>query len=123
MNSPIPQKGNEIKIKREGVLIRARFDSTDTLEKALIIDEDREIKIKITRNLDEVTFALSWGDFSVKMKKGFGINLPMILSKHAFTHIYKSPLEFYKAILNLIKNSIEKEYWDAQEVYEKYYNK
>ncbi len=123
MDSPIPQKGNEIKIEEEGVIIRARFDNRDILEKALIIDENWDIKIKITRYLDEVTISIKWKDFAIKFKEGFGINLPGFLYKSMFLTLSKTPLEHLKGLLSVIEELVQKEYWKAQEIYEENYNK
>jgi len=102
----------------EWVVIKAKFNDRDILEEALIVDERKEMKIKISRYLDEVTFEAEWRGFSIKLTKGFGVNLPGILYRTVFVNEFKSPLEYYKVILNLVEMSVEKEYEKAQEIYE-----
>ncbi len=110
--------GDFYKSAGEGVVIKAVFDEKSILEEALIVDERKELKVKITRYLDEVTFALSWRGFSVKLTKGFGTSLPGILYKDVFVNEFKSPIEYYKVLLNLIEMSIDKEYEKAQNEFE-----
>jgi hypothetical protein len=119
MGNPETKKENMIKMEQDGVVIKARFNDRDLLEEAIIVDEKRDLKIKIVRNMDEVTFETKWRGFQVKMKKGFGINLPGIVYRDMFEKNYRTPLEYYKVILNIMAKLIDDEYWIAQKIYEK----
>ncbi len=122
MNNPMSQKENIIEIEREGIYIKAKFDDKDVLEKALIIDEKWDIKIKILRYLDEVTVAIKWRDFSVKLTQGFGIYLPGFMYKSVFMDLVQSPLIALKGLLSMVEELVEKKYWIVQEIYEENYN-
>ncbi len=101
-----------------GVLIKATFDEKGIMLWGVVVDENKEMAVRISRNGSEVTFEVKWRGFMVRARKEFGYNLPGILNEHKFTHLYRTPIEYYKAVLSLINMLIEGEYEFAQSTFE-----
>ncbi len=103
----------------KSVYIQTEFDRKGVLERAIVIDKAKEMKVKIIRDMSTVVFEVRWRGFSVRLVKDFGVNLPGFLEKKQFNNLYKTPLEFYKGVLSIIETLVKEEYEKAQEIYEK----
>ncbi len=102
----------------EGAKIKAKFDQYGVLEWAVILDEKKGIAVRITRSDDYFIFYAKWGDFSVQLRKEYSLILPGIFNKDVFIRDFSTPLEYYKALLNIIRMMVEEQYEIAQSVYE-----
>ncbi len=104
--------------KPGGKFAKVVFDKKCVLVKAIINDREKDLKVKIVRHGSKVTFEVKWKDFEAKLTKDFGYNIPPFLNEYEFTKLYKTPIEYYKAIVSIIENLAADEYVKAQKVYE-----
>ncbi len=104
-----------------GMFVRAKFDERGRLTWAYAKDEPHEIEVRIKQDMGDVVVALKWRDFELRLKAGFGINLPYMFYESAFTKVYRLPIEYFKALLMLVEDVIEKKYESAQSLFEEIY--
>jgi len=120
MSAGISPEAGEIFVNEpaKGMFVRAKFDEQGRLVWAIAVDEKREMRVAVRHEMGDVTIMLSWRGFELRLKKGYGYNLPGILYQSSFTKVYKYPVEYFKALLLLVAEEAEKKYESAQELFE-----